>query len=246
MGLKWVIKYFKRGNVIVVGLPRRGKDMLFGNVIARRNKHYVSNTDYHCEGCEYIKLDFNALDIRNNYTNFISGKINQYIYPYPKDADIYLADAGVYLPSQYCSDLNKRYSELPTFYALIGHVSESKAKFHANIQNLNRLWDKLREMADSYIMANWCKVFFKRLVIQKVTYYDKYSSCCDRVKPYKRIKIPLFASKEMRAVLRQKDEELKRLFDQNYGTVKSKILIYFNRSKYNTHLFKEVLSCEKN
>lgn len=245
MGLKKIVRIFQRNNVIVVGLPRRGKDMLIGNVIARRKKHYVSNTDYNCKDCKYIKLDFSKLNLNNNFRNFISGNINRYEYPYPIDADIYVADAGVYLPAQYCSDLNKMYPEFPTFFALIGHLTQSKGRMHANIQNLNRLWDKWREMADVYITANWCKVVFGKIVIQRVTIYDKYNSCVDRVKPYRRIRIPLFASKEMRACLRQKDEEMRRLFQQNYGSVKSRLLIYVNKSKYNTHIFKEMLANEK-
>ena len=39
-------KYFDVGNVAVVGLRGRGKDVLFGNVIARSKHSYVSNLDY--------------------------------------------------------------------------------------------------------------------------------------------------------------------------------------------------------
>ena len=43
MRFKRIIRYFKRGNVCVTGLRGTGKDLLMGNVIARRKKNYVSN-----------------------------------------------------------------------------------------------------------------------------------------------------------------------------------------------------------
>lgn len=240
--MRKTIKLFKQGNVCVVGLRGCGKDMLFANVVARRKEPYISNTDYHCKKSPFIKLRFDKLNIKNNYKNFVEDDIVPYDYPYPERADIYIADCGVYLPSQYCNQLNNLYPEFPSFYALSRHIADNNV--HFNVQNLNRVWDKLREQSDTYIRAVSCKVIFKRWVIQKYVYYDKYQACLDRVEPYKHIKIPLFANRELRAMLRQKDEEMKRLFKQNYGTVKKHTMIYKNRSKYDTRLFKGVLSGE--
>lgn len=240
MGLNKIIKYFESGNVCVVGLRGCGKDMLFANVVDRRSSPYVSNTNYNCDCSPYIPLKFNLLDCKNDYKNFIAGDIIPYDYPYPERCDIYIADCGIYLPSQYCNELNKNYSNLPVFYALSRHLGECNV--HFNVQNLNRVWDKLREQSDTYIRVKSCKVLFKKWVIQKVVVYDKFQSCVDRVEPYEHIRIPAFSSREMRANLVQKDEELKRMFKENRGTVKAYTLIYKNKSKYDTRLFKGVLN----
>lgn len=241
--MRKTIKYFKQGNVCVVGLRGCGKDMLFANVVARRKEPYVSNTDYYCKGSPFIKLSFDRLNVKNNYKNFILDDIVPYDYPYPEKCDIYIGDCGVYLPSQYCNELNKLYPEFPTFYALSRHIADNNV--HFNVQNLNRVWDKLREQSDIYIRVTSCRVLFKKWVIQSYVYYDKYQSCVDRVEPYKHIPIPLMADRETRALLRQKDAEMYRSFLQTYGTVKRHTMIYKNLSKYDTRLFKGVLSGEK-
>ena len=239
--MKKTIKFFEQGNVCVVGLRGCGKDMLFANVVARRKQPYISNTDYHAKRSPFIKLRFDKLNVKNNYKNFISDDIVPYDYPYPERADIYIADCGVYLPAQYCNELNKLYPEFPTFYALSRHIADNNV--HFNVQNLNRVWDKLREQSDIYIRTIKCRVIGK-FVIQTYIYYDKYSACVDRVEPYKHIRIPLLSNREQRGLLRQKDEEMKRLFKQNYGLVKKRTIIYRNKSKYDTRLFKGVLSRE--
>jgi hypothetical protein len=241
-GLKKVIKEFEKGNVCVVGLRGCGKDMLFANVIARRKQPYISNTNYKSKRSVYIPLEFSKFDVKNNWENFVSGDIIPYDYPYPEKCDTYIADCGVYLPSQYCNELNKKYPQFPVYYALSRHIAD--ANVHFNVQNLNRVWDKLREQSDTYIRTTSCKVLGK-IVFQRIVVYDKYQSCCDRVEPYKHIRIPFIASKELRAMLRQKDEELKRKFDETHGKVKAYRLIYFNRSKYDTRLFKGVLGGKK-
>lgn len=252
MGLRKIIKEFESGNVCVVGLRGTGKDMLFANVVARRKQPYVSNTDYHCKNSSFIKLRFDKLNVKNNYKNFVSDDIVPYDYPYPQSADIYIADCGVYLPSQYCNELNKLYPEFSSFYALSRHIANNNV--HFNVQNLNRVWDKLREQSDSYIMCNKCKVFkgrlpiigrlFKGLVFQTVTIYDKYQSCVDRVEPFKPAKNKLLASKEMKAQVERGNEEALRRYKETYGKVKRKLLIYRNKSEYDTRLFKGVLSCD--
>lgn len=241
-GLHRIIKLFERGNVCVVGLRGCGKDMLFANVVSRRKQPYVSNTDYKAKRSTYIPLDFGKLDVKNNWENFVSGDIIPYDYPYPEKCDTYIADCGIYLPSQYCNELNRKYPQFPVYYALSRHVAD--ANVHFNVQNLNRVWDKLREQSDTYIRVTGCKVL-RKLVFQHCVVYDKYSACVDRVEPYKHIRIPLMASREMRAMLRQKDEEMFRKFKETHGKVKAYTLIYVNKSKYDTRLFKRVLSGKK-
>lgn len=254
LGLKKIIRKFEEGNVCVVGLRGTGKDMLFANVIARRKQPYISNTDYHIKDLSYLKLRFDKLNVKNNYKNFIADDIVPYDYPYPENIDIYIPDCGVYLPSQYCNELNKQFPEFPTFYALSRHVANCNV--HFNVQNLNRVWDKLREQSDIYIKCESCKCLkgklpiigrlFKGLVFQTVTLYEKYQSCVDRVEPFKAVSIPLFANKQTKANLKQVNEEAKRRYTEQYGKVKRVRLIYRNKSKYDTRLFKGVLQGDKN
>lgn len=231
-------KYFDKANCCVVGLKGTGKDMLFANVTARGNNAYVSNTNYHNKN-EFIPLEFNKLDVGNTYVNFIEGIIKPYKYPYADGTHVYIADCGIYLPSQYCNELNKQYKYFPTFFALSRHLGACNV--HFNVQNLNRVWDKLREQSDIYIKCEGCKVLFGKIVIQTITIYDKYQSCVDRVKPFKPMPIPLTAKAENKARYKTANVEAKRRYDEVYGSVKRRLLIYVNKSKYDTRVFKTIL-----
>lgn len=126
---------FRDGNVCVTGLRGRGKDMLIANVVMRRKKPYVSNVDY---GGKWYPFKPEDIDCgKNTYKEFISGDVNKYVYPYPDGTDIYVSDAGIYFPSQYCGELNKQYPYMATFQQISRHVG--KCNFHSNTQNLNRL-----------------------------------------------------------------------------------------------------------
>lgn len=228
-GIGFVRRIFKKGSVCVTGLVGRGKDMLCSNVAVRRSKPYVSNIDY---GGSYIPLDFNDLNVNNTYDNLIKGDINFYDCPYEDGTDLFISDGGIYLPSQYCNDLNKKYPYLATYIALSRHLHKGFVNF--NVQNLNRMYDKIREMSDYYITCNWCKVFLG-FVIQKITVYDKYDACVSRVKPCK-IRAPLLNKVARSHVQTYVDD-----FEQRNGVVRSHILIYRNKSSYDTRYFKTLL-----
>lgn len=242
IGLKHIIKLFEEGNVCVTGLRGRGKDMLMSNVAVRRKKPYICNIAYDDNA---IPLDLSELECgKNDYRNFINGDVKYYVFPYEDGTDVYISDAGIYFPSQYCNELNRDYKYLATFQALTRHLAE--ANFHINVQNINRCYDKIREQCDQYItckrciyipLAKWTRDKLRDLVIQTVIVYDKYQSCFDRVDPYKP-KVPLLASAEMR----QLDDLERQRYRQTFGKVEQRILIYTNRSSYNTREFREKLA----
>lgn len=229
MRFKKIIRLFKRGNVCVTGLRGTGKDVLFGNVIARRYDDYVSNLDY---GGFYHPLDFENLNLKNGYREFVSGNLNQFIWQYPDGADVYLSDAGVYFPSQYCNELNRDYRGMVFYQALSRQCSLNN--FHTNCQNLSRVYDKIREQSEIYIRCRYCFVFLG-FVIQGITIYDKYQSCADRVKPC-RVRVPLF-----NAPARMQAKTYRDNFFNTHGDVKNRFLFYRNKSKHNTLAFRELL-----
>lgn len=245
MGIGRICKLFEQGNVCVVGEKGSGKDMLFANVIARRKLDYISNTEYDRKSPiknVWHKLSLSEIDCGGNtYKNFIEGNIKPYKYPHPLGVDVYIADVGVYFPSQFCNELNRDYKQIPCFMALSRHIAE--ANVHINIQNLNRAWDKLREQSRTYITCIKSRVirlpFKNQLVIQKVRIYEKYQSCVDNV-PVLRLPFWIFFSK---------DKMMARLYRLNYqiqhGKIKQKTLIYLNKSNYDTHIFRSMLDNEE-
>ncbi len=233
MTIKKIIKLFKKGNVCVTGLRGTGKDVLFGNVIKRIDKPYISNLNYTSDS-KFQRLEMEKLDCgKNTYKEFISGNIKTYKFPYIKGSDIYLSDAGVYFPAQYCSELNKQFPYFPVYMALSRQVSHNN--FHINVQNLNRAWDKIREQSDIYIRCRKCIVLFGLIVIQGITIYDKYDSCLNRVEPC-RIKRPMLNKDRQQ----QADLYLDKFYNQ-YGSIKKRILIYINKSKHDTYYFEKLL-----
>lgn len=239
---KLIKKTFAYGNTSVSGLRGRGKDMLFANVIARRKESYISNIDYKVDGLEYIPLDYDKLNTYNTYKNLLDGNICPYEYEYPEKVDIYISDCGIYFPSQYCGELNRDYKSLPMFMALSRQLG--LCNVHTNSQNLNRVWDKLREQSDLYIVCKWCKVFFGKIVIQRIIIYDKYDSALRDVDPFKPLRPPLLAFGEKRVLYKVKNEELRRNYRERNGSVRSHLLVYLNKSNYDTRAFKQILRGE--
>lgn len=229
--MKKIIKLFQSGNVCVCGLRGRGKDMLMSNVAIRRNMPYISNVDYGGTWAKFFPSDFDCG--MNTYGNFLNNNIQPYIYPFPDGTDLYISDAGVYFPAQNCKELNKHFGYFSTFWALSRHLGECNV--HFNSQNLNRVWDKIREQSDIYIMCNWCRVLFGRFVIQRVTIYEKYQSAVDRVPPYKLPRLRMNADRKCNVAME------KQRYRTTYGDIKCRTLFYRNRSSYDTRIFKTIL-----
>lgn len=238
MGIGYIKKLFENHNVCVTGTKGSGKDLLMANVIARRKKPYVSNLDYKCELSGYTPLIFSDLECgKNTYKEFISGDVKQYISQIPENQDVYISDCGVYFPSQYCNELNRDYKYFPTLFALYRHTHN--ARIHLNAQNLNRVWDKLREQSDVYLYCRWAKVFFGKIVVQLVTEYDRIDSCLARIHPC-RIKTSVFDTPETK---KQTELYLDNFFN-SHGIVRNHLLIYINKSNYDTRHFKQLLNVE--
>lgn len=231
---KIIRRYFEKGNVCVTGLRGTGKDVLFGNVIARRKLPYISNVDY---GYLHIPLNLADLDCgKNTYKDFQSGQLKRYVFPHPHDTDAYISDCGIYFPSQYHKELNKDTPYFPTYLALSRQVSHNNV--HANVQQLTRCWDKLREQSDLFIRCNWCVVKLG-VVFMSITTYDNAESCANAVKPC-----------PIRPKGLNRDRRLQaRLFQESYrashGNIKSHLLVFRNLSCHDTYQFEEMLKNAK-
>lgn len=239
MGLRKIIKLFESGNVCVCGLRGRGKDVLFGNVVVRRGLPYVSNVNYCNQFIPFVPKEYNLGG--NTYQNFLNNEIKYYEFPRADGTDIYVSDAGVYFPSQYSGQLDHKYPYFAGFSALTRQLG--LCNFHFNAQNLERVWNKFREQSDIYIMCNFCRFPFARtqipwirdIVIQKVTIYEKYQSAVDRVPPYRAPKVRLNADRKFSL---QQD---KQRYTISYGEIKPMLLIYRNKSSFDTRIFRSML-----
>lgn len=233
MTIKKLAKKFDKFSVAVTGSKGSGKDVLFGNVIQARKTAYIANLDY-TKDKRFIPLNLEDFNVKNDYRNFISGQFNRYVYPYPDGLDIYISDAGVYFPSQFNGELNRDYKHFPTYFALSRQISDTA--IHYNCQAYGRVWDKIREQCDWYLRCNWCK-FIGGLVIMSITEFDKAESCQNRVKPQKLTRVGLLSNKREKL-----NESIARdQFQNTYGYVRNRLLIFWNKSKHDTRRFREVL-----
>lgn len=230
--MPFIVKKFQSGNVCVCGLRGKGKDLLFGNVIARRKKPYISNLDY---GGERYAFNYKDIDIGGNTFDSMLNCPKYYEFPYDNSPDIYISDVGVYFPAQYCNELNKKYQSIPYYLALSRQVSRNNV--HINVQALNRCWDKIREQSDIYIRCVKCiYIPYIDLVLQKVVIYDKIDSAIARVNPC-RIKVPLMGDKDR---ILNAQIYCDNFYNQ-HGEVRDYWLIYFNKSKHDTYYFEKLL-----
>lgn len=175
---------FKKGNVIVTGLRGCGKDMAFCLAINHFKKNYISNVVYSSPKKKYKQFEFDAKVWElagNSYKDFVEGSVKKFEYPYPDGLDYYISDAGIYFPSQYQGELVKLYKGSPLFQALSRHIGDCNV--HCNVQNLNRLWDKIREQSDIYVCMKGCHVFFKRFALLRGCIYETAEACEKRLVP---------------------------------------------------------------
>lgn len=218
---------FIEGNVIVSGRKRYGKDILFQAVIKWRNEPYHANYNY---GGQYTHIDLKELELTpNTYDNFINGNIEQV----KKDdtlekSDIYISDAGIYLPSQADSKLHKVYPSLPITYALTGHLFANG--IHCNAQRLERIWKALREQADYFIRIRKRALKLPFFFVVFTTEYEKYESAKQELNPLGSRLFNKYSKAEM-------DK-----FKAENGFIKNGFVIVPKRYlKYDTRAFHEII-----
>lgn len=226
LDLKFIVDKFQNGNCIVFGKKGKGKDLLFNAVINKRNVLAYSNIQYNKDliNIKPIK-DFSVEP--NTYLNMLNGNIEFIPKKIKENTDFYISDGGIYLPSQYSQQLIKLYPSLPIFYATSRHLGNMN--IHINTQYLGRIWDKLREQADSYFKCVET-VRHGNNLITTIIYYDTYKSAMAELLPFKQ---DLFNSSEVKASYKD--------FEAKNGTVKQlKIKQKIKNVNYDTRYFHKV------
>ena len=183
INLSYTAKQFARQNVIVTGKKGTGKDVLFSAVINKRKEMAYSNINY---GKYTIVKPISYLNtLPNTYENLLQGDVQIIEKNIDEETDYYLSDGGIYLPSQYDVALckNDNYKSLPIFYTLSRHLANMNV--HVNVQNINRLWIKLREHADYYITCKYC-INLGFWLYLKTIHYESYDDCLNNKLPVRR------------------------------------------------------------
>ena len=225
-----ILSLFKKNNVLVSGLRGRGKDVLFSFVVNRRKQNYISNICYSSPKARYKCFPFSKelFEIGGNtYRNLTNNNVIPYTYPLPDGLDFYISDAGVYYPSQYATELIKQYPSTPLFYALSRHIADCNV--HANSQAQGRIWDKLREQSDKYVVLN--RTLFiphTRIYYTSISVYDNAESA------EKLLKMPYFG-------IGKKAREARNNFFIAHGTIKKIRYISILKYKFDSRAFKTIL-----
>lgn len=236
-----IMLYFKRNNAyiknkfidnntIIFGVKGSGKDLLTQLVIYLRYKQkkdtiYYANNDY---GYNYNHCTLKDLSVYpNTYENLIENKIHTINKTEKRESiDCYISDAGIYLPSQYDTLLSKLYPSFPIYYAISRHLYNSN--IHMNVQNLERIWKKIREQADHYILARGCiNIKFLPWIFVKTRYYSRYQSALEQVSPMSKVGL---LNKYNRALIAE--------YEAKNGIIKNGICcIRKSKIKYDTRHF---------
>lgn len=165
---EWLKAEFRRCNVEVFGKKGTGKDLLFSHVIYLRGEKHYANMPYNglTEVREVGELSLGG----NTFSNVIAGNFEKMPPAFDDGVDFYVSDGGIFLPCQYNTELNKAYPSMPMFFALSRQLYDMN--IHVNVQAPTRLWDKLREQADSFIKVQKCKDYGAFFVVHCLCYDD--------------------------------------------------------------------------
>lgn len=254
-GYKIPCRLFSEGSCFVVGRKGSGKDVMFGNVIARRKIDYVSNLDYNeinNKHVPYNVLSFNVkdIDLPVTYRDFLHDTLKYYSCPYPKGTDVYISDGGCFFPNFEVLKLNKEYPGVVYFVMLSRQLNRTNV--HINTQAYCRIWDKFREQFHYYILCKkvrWFKNLFpslfghipilKQLCLQTYVVYERATSIETealefRVKPPRKRLIRGGAADE---TAKQAWEAQKLMHETNFGKVKKYHTFFINKSFHDSYFY---------
>jgi hypothetical protein len=186
---QYFFNFTRKKNCIIYGPIGSGKDLAMAILTHKEKKEHIANIPYNKKT---IVKPLNYVTVSpNTYVEFIDDNITIIEKSIQEGKNIYISDGGVYLPSQMDTVLSKKYPSFPIAYALIRHLAN--ANIYVNVQNLNRLWIKLREQADGYVRTRgafffpkWLP-FLRRYFLLKITLYENYEDALERLRPIKKM-----------------------------------------------------------
>ena len=128
---KLLLTIFRNSSTYTFGAKGKGKDMLYQKVInLRKNEGYYSNIYY---GNQYNHLNLNAMNVDPNTVDmFINDSLKPIKTYLLEQRDLYISDAGLYLPNYEDARLNREYKSMPLFIAVQRHILLSNT--HVNSQ----------------------------------------------------------------------------------------------------------------
>lgn len=214
---------FENSSTYTFGAKGKGKDLLYQKVIHLRKAPYYSNIFY---GGYYKHLSLKAMNVEpNTFQNMITDdvkKINTYLL---EQCDLYISDAGIYLPNFEDNTLNKQYPSMPIFIAVQRHLLSSNT--HVNSQAYGRVWKKIREQADFYIKALRV-IKLPGVLLCKIRIYDKETSAEQDLRPLQK------------KLFKKNLETSEDYYAKNGLIVERYYLISKRHIKYDTRAFKRV------
>lgn len=226
---RYLVKNFRRCNVVVDGKKGKGKDLLFQYVIDKRKAPYYSNIDY---GGAYTPIKMKDVSVSpNTYQNFLEDRVEVVKRQFVERKDIYLSDGGIYMPSFMDSQLYKLYPSLPLYYPLSRHSAEHN--IHVNVQNLPRLWKALREQADFFVHVK-TNIKLPFFIFVKCNAYDNIDSAMRTLEPIRGRLLNKYSKAEV------------DLFHAEHGEIRGGwIILRKSRIKYDTRALEKVLYGEQ-
>lgn len=233
-------------SVLIAGAKGTGKDLLTQGYVYSKKPYYYSNISY---GYKFHPFEFKDVDLSpNTYHNFINGNIDKVKdYNIKEGSKIIISDGGIYLPSQYDSELSKKYRSLPIYFALSRHLSETDIIL--NTQAYSRVWVKLREQFDNYILTKKTTSKFMQKIMSVLPilnhfifvecyYYEQVESFERKLRPF--TNTGLFSKNN--PIYSTTADTLKKTYDfENGKIIRFVVPIWKSKIKYDTRIFKKIL-----
>lgn len=212
-----LIEAFENFNCCVFGLRGKGKDCIFNKVINAREQPCYATIPYNKDYCVQEQLEHFSVS-PNTQEDIVSGNVKIIPKSLKENTDLYISDAGNYLPAQDCASLLKKYPGFPAFYSFSRHLYNMN--IHHNTQEIGRVWNILREQTGRWIMAEKTTCLFKTFLITSFIIYDKEESAVLNMRPFK---TSLF-NKDARA--------LKIDFEAKHGQIKRYKIIQLTKNMH--------------
>ena len=225
----WLAEQFRRCNVAVFGKKGTGKDLLFAHAIYLRRENHYANIPYD-ERTEVIPLKSIGVG-GNDYMSILENNIQKIERGFVTGQDVYLSDAGTFFPSQYNEKLDKLYAGVPIFMALSRQLYQLNV--HFNVQELSRVWNKIREQADCYIRVLKSRFNGAYVFIDTIS-YQQYNTAEKGVLP------PLEPSDKAER------RELEEFTARNGEVVYRTFRMHRKEIKYDTYYFAKVFFNDEN